>query len=1335
MLFGGFLVSTLLLFLTAPQLPVWGQDHLRTFRFVENVGQWEKSTLFQGTIGEAMVRFSATKVSYWYPVRNQNSGSDTEGYFLHTQFLNANKTARIDGARPAGANYNYYLGPTPDRQFRNARDYNQVRYKELYTKIDAIFSGQDGRLKYDFIVKPGGQPREILVTYQGAKELRINSVGELEVLTEFGVVREAPPYSYQEINGKKVSVPAEYRLIGPNTYGFTLGAYDRTRTLVIDPCLSIEYLTFLGAGGFDEVSAMAVDSAGNGYAVGITRALNFPTVPRTSPLPPEPHAFVSKITPDGTALMYSTVFGPEYYGRYGESVSGGINLFEALGEDVEITADGKAVAGFTTNIAGLTTTNGAYQRSHAPNKTSSACGIPDSNNYDTYIFRLGNTGAVEWATYLGGRDDEYLRDIAIDPSGNIAITGVTHALRCGNQGDSLDFPITVPADRFSTTNRLKGFETFVARLDPNGQSLQFSAFYGGAGNEFASRIAIGSTGDIYLLGSTNSTDLKTTSGAFQETPNPGLSFNVYDLYLARINPATGQLVYSTYIGDNGGAGRSGLGFGQYTDRRIQGFPIFGLDKEERYQDLLIESDGVVILGGTTQSTTVPTTNGVLQGAPNNPGATGLNAFDAFIMRFDMNGNRIANATYLGGSGFDALGGLAFDNEGNIAVGVSTSSTNYPVTRLNVQSSLRGTADGALTVLNSALNGMEYSTYVGGAPSSGSILWEQSVTGVTADKNGAIYVYGGTVSSDLPYTPNALSTENDYHGGWIAKFVAPAIPRIGVPLTISFAAQACPEPQISSQIIFNSGQAPLVIDSLKFTEGISYSILNAPQLPLILQPCDSLTLDLAFDPFVNESIPCDRGVRDTLVIVSSNAAVRSVRIPVSGRKSCVSFRIRDRIVDDPRYQLGSGRGYNLFAFVNGDISQFVTIEPLPGSSPFITPRAQWDNREVSAGVTTIDMAVNATDTGFFCASFLVTIQPCNRTDTIFICTYVRSGFFNIMPDSLDLGVISCGEVDVPTKIWNTGNDTLEFKLFFIGEENFEDIKYDNNDVKWDSIRYLAPGDTFSFTTIYRPSGIGQRIARPVFETNELPDPTPSHLFRAELDTVLFRLSLNNLQGAFGDILELPVNFESLRSGRAPLTEITFLARFDPNALAIADVERGGTLTDGWEVAESRLTDQGRIIRLVMRDGAQPLDGAGILARLKLHVLRGDTVGSDLNIALEGISKGCLLAEVDSGFVFRLSAECLAYERLVFSGNRMLKLPWPNPARSRLTIPFRVPQEGNVTITMYDVTGRVAAVLVDEAMVEGNNELILNTGTLSPGRYFCRMVVNDVLTDTREVMIAE
>ncbi|MGE3800501.1 MAG: T9SS type A sorting domain-containing protein [Candidatus Kapaibacterium sp.] len=1342
-----FFLSIVLLATSA--LEAGAQDQVRAFRFVENIGQWSQSTLLMGTNQNALLRFRQTGVDWWYSVSSTSDTTDqgriARGYGLTTEFVGASPDVEVSGEGEAGAVWNYYLGRGEGEQFTGARDFQSVRYRCLYPQIDAKFYGQAAEgdpaelkgMKYDLIVEPGGRPEEIVIRYSGARGLRIAKDGGLEVVTEFGILREASPYSFQEINGKRVEVSARFRKVGTDSYGFEVGAYDPEYPLTIDPCLAIEYLTFFGGGGFDEVTSMAVDSAGNGYAAGFSRATNFPTVPSLGELTPDNRFFVSKIAPDGSSLIYSSVFGPEYLGTYDvlrDPVSGSIllSLYEALGEDVEVTPDGKAVVGMTTNIPNLTTTVGAYQRNRASNRVNSLCGPPFSDNFDLYLFRLSQTGTMEWGTYLGGNDDDYLRDIAIDPSGNVAITGVTEASRCGVRGDTLTFPVTVPRESFSTTDTLKGFETFVSLLNPNGQNLLFSAYYGGAGNEFASKIAAGPSGDLYILGSTNSNDLKTTPGALQERPNAGLSGNVFDLYVARINPSSATLVYSTYIGDNGGVGRFGLGYGGYVARRSLGLPLAGLTTERGYQGLVLEREGVLLVGGSTRSTTLPIPSGAFQAGPGNPTGDDSTGVDAFILRFDMNANRIVNATYFGGSGFDGLGGLAVDADGNIVVGVATSSTNFPRTRVNVQDRLRGTADAALTLLSPGLNGLEFSTYVGGAASSGARLWEQSVRGVTAGSDGSVYIYGGTVSFDLPLSPNPLKGSNDYHGGWIAKFVASLTPRIGTSLTIDFAPEACNQLQPYNQLIFNSGQTPLRVDSLLFTDGTFYRIINAPAFPFTLGPCDSVTITLGFNPDAvvgPDSAACGDLLRDTLRIISSNASPGEVRVPISGTKTCVSFRLLEKVINDSRYPLGSRRGFNVLAFVGG-ADQQLTIEPAPSNGGEIALRSPWENRSAGRGVISIDFDVNATDTGQFCGTFYVTAQPCGRLDTITICAYVRTPFFNLEPDSINFGLTGCFEQRVPTKIWNSGNDTLKFRLIFFGGEQYQDIGYD---VKWDSIRVLPPGDTFNFNTIYRPRGTGVRTGVAFFETNEILNENPIQQFSAELDSVAFRLSLQSLEGAFGDLLPLPVEYEQLQEGRIPTTEITFFAQFDPNTLEIDDVGRAGTLTDGWEVAESRLVEGGRVIRLVMGSGGKPLAGSGVLANLQMRVLRGDTIASPLDIRLDGVSQFCLTAFVDTGFGFQLSAECLAHERLLFFGNRMLKPIYPNPVRDQLRIPFRVPIDGEVTITLYDAAGRAVAVLLNQEMTEGNNELILDSRFVPPGHYFCRMTANQVLTDVREVVI--
>ena len=1326
---------TLLVFLLLNPGMLPAQDGVKAFRFVENIGQWSPSVRYAGQIGSGLYRFGISGVDRSIRVVNSENGA-IEDVVIRSQFLGTSPRLRVSGREPGGGAHHFYYGPSPQEQFSGARDFRSVRYDNLYDGIDLVYREEKGGLKYDIYVAPGSSPREVVIAMEGVAGMSVDPAGRLVMETSFGVLREDRPYSYQMIDGRQVEVDVRYRIIDDSTFGFRAFDYDATRPLVIDPCLAIEYLTFLGGGDYDEVTAMATDSAGFSYAVGLTRAANFPTIPAEVITGPQNRVFVTKIAPDGKSLVYSVLFGPEYLGLYDQlrdSATGQVigQLYEALGEDIEVDPSGRAVVGLTTNQLTLPATPTGYQPTRAPNNLLSVCGLPTYDNFDLFVMRLGTDGSLEWGTYLGGSEDDYLRDIALTSDGSVAITGYTIPPECNGRGDSTTFPTTLPGKGFTTPDDLKGSEAIVALLSANGEDLRLGALYGGSGMEYGGAIAVGDDDHLYILGSTNSSDLVTTPGAYRETPEPGIGGAVFDLYLARIDPVAGTLEYGTWIPDNGGSGRRGLGVGGFARRPQTGRPISGLTGEHIYQGLLFESNGVLLLGGSTRSTTLPVTGGVLQGQNGNPAGNELTGYDAFLMRFDMNGSAIRTATYLGGNGLDALGGLARTVDGNIAVGVSTGSTNYPVTRVNIQNRLRGLADGALTVMTPGLNGLDFSTYVGGTAVSGARLWEQSVRGVTVDNRGGIYLFGGTVSTNLPFTPDALNRTNDYFGGWIGKFVASQEPRLGAPLSINFAPEACVRQQVSGALVFNGGTDPLVIDSITFARGQAYRLLNPPSFPLTLGACDSLTIDVSFSPEA-DTINCDEVLRDTIFYHAANAVVPRIETPLFGRKSCVFFDLRVTEINDPRYPLGSNRGYNLLAFVGGDQTQFVSVEAAPTNSGLLTLRGPVKDRPVNRGVTAIDFDVNATDTGRFCEIFYVTVEPCLRRDTIRICTYVTGGFFNIEPEDLDLGLIPCGETEIPTKIWNTGNDTLEFRLAQLRGPNALDVFYR---IPWDSVRKLAPGDTFFFSTFFRPFGVGDRRSEPLFATNERIDEEKTQVITARLDTLGVQISTTSLVGAYSDLLAFPFNYEVVDPGGPPLRELTIRLAYDIALLELDRFVGAGALLEGWEVDENRAVEGGRFLRLIAGASGAPLDGSGRLGEFRMRVLRGDTIETPIRVELDGTSSFCIESTPDSSALFRLSDECLAHDRLIFEGNRMLKPFYPNPSGPLLQIPFRVPEEGGVRIVLYDARGDLVAVLLEQQMSEGERELQVRTSILPPGLYFCRMVVNDELTDLRKVVISE
>src|SRR6185369_10124350 len=125
----------------------------------------------------------------------------------------------------------------------NVPSFAKVRYASVYPGIDLVYYGNQSQLEYDFVVAPGADPRSIRMRFQGAKSVRISDAGDLLV----DDMIQKRPVLYQD--GPRREVAGHYVLLGRNTVGVRVGAYDRSRPLVIDPVLS--YLSYMGGTGGD----------------------------------------------------------------------------------------------------------------------------------------------------------------------------------------------------------------------------------------------------------------------------------------------------------------------------------------------------------------------------------------------------------------------------------------------------------------------------------------------------------------------------------------------------------------------------------------------------------------------------------------------------------------------------------------------------------------------------------------------------------------------------------------------------------------------------------------------------------------------------------------------------------------------------------------------------------------------------------------------------------------------------------------------------------------------------------------------------------------------------
>jgi hypothetical protein len=309
---------------------------------------------------------------------------------------------------------------------------------------------------------------------------------------------------------------------------------------------------------------------------------------------------------------------------------------------------------------------------------------------DAFVAKFNSAGTQVSAVYLGGGNYDSARGIALDPLGNIYVTGVT---------SSSDFPVTSGA---LATQAPGGGDAFVAKLNPS-FDLQYSTYLGGGSPDSGSAIAVDSTGAAYVTGQTASTAFPVTPGAFQGSNQGGVS----DCFISKLNPAGSALAYSTYLGGN------------------------ALDL---CAGIALDAAGNAYVAGSTDSDVFP----VLAPLQSNL----LGTTNAFVAKLNAAGSALVYSTYLGGSNIDNATAIAVDPTGAAYVTGDTASIDFPTTLGVVQNLLKGQYNVFVAKLSAPGNGLVYSTLIGGSDS-------DIGTSIAIDAAGRAVVGGYTTSFDFP----------------------------------------------------------------------------------------------------------------------------------------------------------------------------------------------------------------------------------------------------------------------------------------------------------------------------------------------------------------------------------------------------------------------------------------------------------------------------------------------------------------------------------------------------------------------------------------------------------
>jgi beta-propeller repeat-containing protein len=644
---------------------------------------------------------------------------------VRMKLLNANPATIIEGEDRLIGTSNYLIGNDRARWHTNIPTYRKVRYANVYPGIDLVYYGAGGQLEYDFIVAPGADPKDIAIAFDGVRDTRLDSNGNLVLSNRGGEFIQKAASIYQEIHGRKQQVIGGYVFRDDGKIGFEIEEFDRHEPLVIDP--QIVYSTFLGGSGDDVANGVAVDRSGNAYIAGSTTSLNFPLrgavqdqLNRSSSSIPD-DAFVTKLNAAGTDIVYSTYIG----GSYRDSANA-----------IAVTIDGRAcIAGVTDdyrNASDFPVTANKFQGAHGG--ALPGLNVGTARNDDAFVTMLSADGAsLVYSTFFGGTEtvvlpgipnvsngEDFALAVAVDSSNDIYIAGFTQ---------SNDLP-TRGAFQSSRRSSLNGFDSFIARFDPaksGDASLVFASFLGGTDDDIAKGIAVDLFGNAYIAGETASADLQTKGPSGQTLPpfQGNYQGGTTDAFVAKIDTnrsGAASLVYLTYLG------------GANTDRAN----AIAVDSLER-----------VYVTGASNSPDFPVSDS-LEATDNNS--------DAFVTKLNADGTALFYSTFIGGSAGEEGFGIGIDSGGNAYITGVTSSNDF-----NVINGFPQTVGGGFVFINK----LGASVSATGAPS---ILFSDTFGGnatqakaIAVDSKGNVYITGRTTSApSLQATPGAF--QESYQGG-------------------------------------------------------------------------------------------------------------------------------------------------------------------------------------------------------------------------------------------------------------------------------------------------------------------------------------------------------------------------------------------------------------------------------------------------------------------------------------------------------------------------------------------------------------------------------------------
>lgn len=684
--------------------------------FIENVGQFDENARFQvcggmGTmwLAEDAIWISLVETSEVDPLerlemkRVERENELLHGVNLKLSFPGANPTPRIEPFEQLDTVVSYFIGNDPDKWYPDVPVWGGVRYVGLYPGVDLEITSQDGHWIWRAVTNDEAALSQVHLQVEGADALVLDddvlhlttTVGEFNLPLMQAVIAAATPLDLMviqpELSGEEIRIPFTIPAVGLSS-----------QPTIQDNPDDLLYSTFLGGSDWDHARAISVDETGSAYITGCSKSSDFPTTPGAfnDNLQDNQDVFVAKLDASGVELIYATFLGGTSYRECGLAIA--------------VNDTGNAYLTGETFSVDFPTTPGAFDR-HL-----------DIGSADVFVAKLNPGGTdLVYSTFLGEGDWESGWAITVDEVENAYVTGWTY---------SFDFPTTPGA--FDTSHN-GDEDAFVVKVNTSGTDLVYATFLGGRANDWAEAIAVDETGDVYVAGSTYSSNFPTTPGAFDRN----YDWNC-DVFVAKVNADGADLIYATFLGSDG----------------MEWNPAMAVDEL-----------GSVYVTGYTNSINFPVTSGAFD--------TSLDgSWDVFVAKLDVSGTDLSYGTFIGGSNWDWGFAITVDGTGSVYVTGDTGSSDFPITA-GAFDTIYNAADAFVVKMDPNGSALIYATFLG---ESGGDRGEA----IALDELGNVYIMGITTSSDFPITSDAWDTSyNGNQDAFVSKLAMGRKPLTKTPVIL------------------------------------------------------------------------------------------------------------------------------------------------------------------------------------------------------------------------------------------------------------------------------------------------------------------------------------------------------------------------------------------------------------------------------------------------------------------------------------------------------------------------------------------------------------------------